>query len=258
MKCRAVRNRILDHIDCALPPKQAQAVAAHLSTCSSCRAELESFRRSEGVLGKLAAVEAPPEPAMALRWPVSTRPVRRTRSQWEAAAALAAASIVLFLWLYPRHPALVSKPHRSQMEIAKRGADRKATVPAVSTPRGKVSLVRDDGSPPRPRRQHVRDRQDLRPRPALRQPPREPVTATEPPQSVGVESTGTGLVLVLGQPQEVRPWSQYDVEVVRPDGSRSVQQQEVDRAASGQPKAIVIVCREIAPNAPARDYGGVR
>ena len=63
----------------------------------------------------------------------------------------------------------------------------------------------------------------------------------------------TGLVLVLGDPQETVPHSQYQAEIVRPDGSRSLQQQEVERDASGRPKAIVIVCKEYLP-----DYGGVR
>ena len=59
MDCRHVNEQLGPYLDGELPPDVREALEAHLSTCDTCRAELESLRQLASSLAKPTAEAAP-------------------------------------------------------------------------------------------------------------------------------------------------------------------------------------------------------
>jgi hypothetical protein len=71
-----------------------------------------------------------------------------------------------------------------------------------------------------------------------------------------MEAAPPGLILLLGPPQPQLPSSSYEAEVSLPDGARSVVEQTIERDEAGDPCAIRIACRNIAPEDQTGSKGG--
>jgi len=67
MGCRRINEQIHAYLDDCLPPREAQAVVAHLDACARCRAELERMQRSLSALRAAAPAEPAPDLWPALR-----------------------------------------------------------------------------------------------------------------------------------------------------------------------------------------------
>jgi predicted anti-sigma-YlaC factor YlaD len=59
MTCAETKRRLSGYHDQVLTPKLNQGVAGHLSDCSECQREYESFKRMLKVLSKLKSFDPP-------------------------------------------------------------------------------------------------------------------------------------------------------------------------------------------------------
>lgn len=99
MNCTAVRAQLDDFVDDTLSPADRSAIEAHLSTCASCRAEVEELRRLIAAAAALPRSITPPAEA----WTTvargiggrstAARGVRRFRRSWLAVAAVLVAMV---------------------------------------------------------------------------------------------------------------------------------------------------------------------
>ena len=58
-QCRSIQRYLSDYIDCTLSGRRTVIVADHLRSCSACRRELESLRRTTGLLSFYIEPEPP-------------------------------------------------------------------------------------------------------------------------------------------------------------------------------------------------------
>jgi len=253
MRCRAARERIPGYLSSALPLGEAQRLTAHLEACASCRAEAAAFRRAEEALRQLAVVEVAPEPSPDLCWPAPALAGRRQMREWAGAALVMAAAIAaLLICLHLRAPG--PGPVKYRTEAAAPPAAPESAFP-IARPQAQAQARPRSYTSPRRTRHGVGPAPSLSTKAVPEQPRPEPTPVSQPVQE---SDDRPGLILVLGRPEPVVPRSEYDVEVVFPDGARSLTQRAVERDASGQPKAILIVCSEIAPESLAPEQGDLR
>uniref|UniRef100_A0A7V4XTC1 Anti-sigma factor n=1 Tax=Acidobacterium capsulatum TaxID=33075 RepID=A0A7V4XTC1_9BACT len=81
--CRDTRNSFSGYLDGALSGVEMQSIAAHLSSCTACAAEFESWRAMQDALYRLGPAKAPADLALRLRIAVS-RERARTPRNWLA------------------------------------------------------------------------------------------------------------------------------------------------------------------------------
>jgi anti-sigma factor RsiW len=81
--CRDTRNSFSGYLDGALSGLEMQSIAAHLSSCTACAAEFESWRAMQDALYRLGPAKAPEDLALRLRVAVS-RERARTPRNWLA------------------------------------------------------------------------------------------------------------------------------------------------------------------------------
>lgn len=67
MTCRDAIAVIADFLDRTLPPSAAEELEAHLADCEACRAYLNTYGRTRGLVGEAGHVEMPAEMRERLR-----------------------------------------------------------------------------------------------------------------------------------------------------------------------------------------------
>lgn len=92
MSCAEWEDLIEKELDGALPPGDAERLAAHLNACTECRADLADGREVIGLLHSLPAPEVPSE-----AWPSVREALARTQQRKRSLrrAVLAAAAVLL-------------------------------------------------------------------------------------------------------------------------------------------------------------------
>jgi hypothetical protein len=241
---------LTEYLDDDLPASERAAVTAHLQACAACRAEEAALRRAEAALTTLAVVERAPDLTADLHHRIAALSRLRARPlRWAwAAAPLAAGVIAAALLLkshYPTEPQTNRAPRVAQVAV-----EPAAAKPAVPSTVPAPPVLAQAARPARTAAQrHVRRyamaRRSLSRRYArhhrLRRLPREAEVAQVPGD--------------IAARQKPLPSSRYYAEVTLPDGTKSVLQQDVQRDASGNPRAIFIVCENIAPEEPVKKGG---
>lgn len=91
MTCREIGRHLPGYLDGAVSAEKHAGVRAHLNGCSSCRADLESYRRLARVLADASAVAPPSDLAMRIRVQAS-----RIQSRHENAHPLRSRAWVYF------------------------------------------------------------------------------------------------------------------------------------------------------------------
>jgi len=84
----------------------------------------------------------------------------------------------------------------------------------------------------------------------------EPVEAETAPGAGGASLPPQGVILLLGDPDRVLPSSSCYLEILFPDGARTISDQAVQRDATGRPRAMQITYSQIAPDQTASEHGG--
>ncbi len=284
MNCRQVRTRVAAYVSGDLSARDAAAVEAHLSGCASCRSEAAAFERCEEALGVLGAVEEAPDLSEDLRRRIAAPLPWRPR--WAAVAAVGSAALALtamaVLLLGPREapgpslpvaretvtrPAVVSmppapdvtpeapkvRPPAAQSPPVSVSAPR--LVPAEVTPEPavipEVVSVPLRGQPAGIEEGAVMEAAPVRlgEGMAMEAAPAMASLTTQPER-------GGGVVLLLGQPEPVRPASSCYLEVSLPDGARSVFERIAKLEVPGGPRVIQISYEQTAARPKAQDGGG--
>lgn len=127
--CNWVINRFSDYIDDELSRMERDEIDGHVSACSTCAAELESFRMATAALESLA-VPLRPRPALsAIRARIRQEDKQQKRNLWLLVPipAVAAAALAVFF---------IFNGHTPQTRLAV-----VSTVPSVTVP---AASVRDD------------------------------------------------------------------------------------------------------------------
>jgi len=251
MNCRSVMRMLTEYLDDELQASERAAVAAHLRTCAACRAEEAALRRAEAALTTLAVVEPAPDLTadlhhrLAVLSPPRARPLRWA---W-AAAPLAAGVIAAALLLkshYPTQPQTNRAPRAPQVAVEPAAGKPAApsTVPAPPVLAQAAQPARTAAQ--RHVRRHAMARRSLSRRYARHHRLRRLSHEVEVAQVPGD----------IAARQKPLPSSRYYAEITLPDGTKSVLQQDVQRDASGNPRSILIVCENIAPQDTAPKQGG--
>jgi hypothetical protein len=81
MNCRTVRTKLLADLDQLTPPKERQAVAAHLRICRSCSVESAERERIRGAMRALPRMTPPPDLGVRLRV-LASRERQRRAAGW--------------------------------------------------------------------------------------------------------------------------------------------------------------------------------
>lgn len=89
LQCRSIQQYLSDYIDCGLSDRRNTMVKNHLRRCSACRCELESLRRTTGLLNYYVEPE-PPAGYHERFWRGLQFTIEQTESQpmWRAGLAL--------------------------------------------------------------------------------------------------------------------------------------------------------------------------
>jgi len=67
MTCRDAIDVIAEFLDQTLASRAAEELEAHLRDCAPCRAYLQTYRATRGLVGQAGRVEMPPEMRARLR-----------------------------------------------------------------------------------------------------------------------------------------------------------------------------------------------
>jgi len=67
MTCRDAIDVLADFLDQTLSPDAGRELEAHLENCEACRAYLNTYRRTRGLVGQAGRVEMPAELRARLR-----------------------------------------------------------------------------------------------------------------------------------------------------------------------------------------------
>lgn len=78
MKCEGMEKRLIAYLDGRASPKERRQVAAHLATCTPCRARAEELRALSGVLDELSAAEVSPAFDARLRLRIAAESPRKS------------------------------------------------------------------------------------------------------------------------------------------------------------------------------------
>jgi predicted anti-sigma-YlaC factor YlaD len=271
MKCREVRKRLAEQVAGELFPSEQEVIAAHLAQCAACRAEASVLERCERALGVLGAVAEAPDLSEDLRQRIAVPLPWRPR--WGVAAAVAGAALAVtamaVLLLGPRkapapgvpmvredvtEPAVVSMPHALDVTLE---------TPAETSPPARSPLV--SVSAPRPVPAEVVLQQAIIPAvvsvPGQGQPAglAEEAAIEAAPLMASLTTQperGGGVILLLGQPEPVRPASSCYLEVSLPNGARSVFERVAKPDVAGRPRAISISYEETTPEGSTAQQGG--
>lgn len=140
MQCEQCQNNLDAYVDGMLPTASRQAVEAHLSDCSICRAELAAIRRLLGVMQEAATIQPPPDLADAIRQQAEPAWHQRWFAGlvWPVWAPVSLVLLMLagwFLW----QPAPVDEP--SEEQIAQALAEVQYALGVVNYAAGKTTLT---------------------------------------------------------------------------------------------------------------------
>jgi hypothetical protein len=275
MKCDEVRTRLSDYVGGDLFPSEQEAVASHLAQCATCRAEAAVLQRCERALGVLGVVAETPDLSEDLRRRIAAPlPWRR---RWGAAAvvagvALAVTAMGALLWprervpdVTPSPPVVVEAPGAAEGGPAIVGQvevmSPRVTVAAPELPAAEMAET-----PQAPMEREVA----AAPVEVVAEPVADNTTNGEvSPAEFGEEAVfemepamtlpasasdqAGGVVLLLGEPEPVRPTSSCYLEVSLPNGARSVLERSAEVGAAGAPRVIQISYEHIAPQPKAQD-----
>ena len=266
MKCRIIRQRLVEYVEDCLPPGERADIEAHLATCAACRAEAVALQRAENALRRLSVIEPAPSAADALRRLPAPRPGWRAQWVW-AGVGLTAVAVLLALLVWPhaaqREPSASSSANVA-MKTEPTAPSRPDQVPEVAPPAlpPAPTVVVERRHPARPSPTPRRIVERPKPAPSVApQPPAPEIVPHEPevpaPVVTAQESEApAGLILLIGEPRESPPSSSYHVEISFPDGERSVVERSVERNADNQPQAIRIAYERSGPETPRPQPGG--
>ncbi|HYB41621.1 MAG TPA: zf-HC2 domain-containing protein [Candidatus Methylomirabilis sp.] len=67
MTCKDAIDILADFLDQTLAPEVLESLEAHLRDCEPCRAYLNTYRRTQSLVGEAGRVEMPPELKTRLR-----------------------------------------------------------------------------------------------------------------------------------------------------------------------------------------------
>lgn len=266
MKCRIIRQRLVEYVEDSLPPGERADIEAHLATCAACRAEAVALQRAENALRRLGVIEPAPEVADVRHLHPVPRPGGRTRWVW-AGVCLAAAAVVLTILMWPHAAQRQPSPSSSAnvaMKTEPTAPSRPDQVPEVAPPAPPPApiVVVERRHPARPSPTPRRIVERLKPAPSVApEPPAPEIVPHEPevpaPVVTAQESEApAGLILLIGEPRESPPSSSYHVEISFPDGERSVVERSVERNADNQAQAIRIAYERSGPETPSPQPGG--
>lgn len=272
MRCRQVRQKLSEYAAGELFPSEAAAVRRHLDRCERCRTEAEAVRRAEAALVRLADIEQAPQLTADLRAHIASGPAasrRRARIAAAAGLAVAAAAVAAtgaaVLLTGPRKAAAPHAPTRSDSTIPPAAASRPQTPDVTPEVRAETSLPVQPPAivgAPRPLPAEVMPEQAAIPAvvsvPVQGQPAGlDEGAVMEAAPAVASLMTqperGGGVVLLLGQPEPVRPSPSYYLEVSLPNGARSVSERIAKLEPAGAPRVIHISYEHIAPGSEAQD-----
>ena len=96
MRCSSYEPLLDRYIECTLPPRQMQQVAAHLASCDSCRGLLDELRVVDGLLFTTTVPDLPQNFTFAVMAEVNSMPAPRAREHpvWSFLALYSAAAWV--------------------------------------------------------------------------------------------------------------------------------------------------------------------
>jgi anti-sigma factor RsiW len=97
MSCDPIRAKISGYLDDELGVADAEAVRAHLPTCSECRAQLEGLRALKHAIARLPSTEEPPG---AIRAHVEAMRFAQPQPRYRWLIATTAATAILLLAFY--------------------------------------------------------------------------------------------------------------------------------------------------------------
>jgi len=113
VRCKQVREKLVEYELGALEEGESGAIAEHLQSCADCRRELEAMKRTSALLGPIQPSTPPPHLWLGIR--ERLRPRRRRlwaslpQMRWQQALAAAAALLIIvggFGWMALRRPAI--------------------------------------------------------------------------------------------------------------------------------------------------------
>jgi len=288
MNCEAVGRKLSEYLEGDLRGPERAAVAAHLETCTGCRAEAAALRRAHTALEMLATVEVAPDLTEDLHRRLAAAARRRFRLAWigpAAAVAAAAAVGACLLWLGHPAPAPRPAPSRSPAVAPRMTVERRESVaPVIVKEPERVDSHSRHRSPPQVTERVLGLGWEAPSIEVVEAPATEAVEAptteaTEKPATEVMEASlrdesdwpvfvrrraapvekpvpRFGVVLLLGEPEPILPSSYCYLEVSLPDGAKSIVDQTVERDAAGEPRAVQISYQQIASEAEALNQGG--
>jgi len=141
IECFKVRRRAVEYVDGVLPPREAEAVRAHLEKCPRCRKLVWEMLRVREVLSSLPTVRARPDFAEHVWRGIEARERRKpapARLLWRLllpipalAVALALAFLLLFRAPSTEGPPVVASVKASEVHLAYEAAYPLSNIYAV-------------------------------------------------------------------------------------------------------------------------------
>ncbi len=81
--CTEVREQFSDYLDGGVSGREMQSIAAHLGSCSECKADFDSWRGMQRVLSAVGPVKAPTNLGLKLRLAISHENAKRQGHWWD-------------------------------------------------------------------------------------------------------------------------------------------------------------------------------
>jgi hypothetical protein len=231
MKCQVVREKLTEYQDDLLPVSEKAAVAAHLDSCASCRAEAEDLARIESRLQMLAQPEIAPELSADLHQRLATAPhPMRFWPRLAIASGALTAILSLLIWLYPAFSPRTNL-HSTPPVVSGLQKTPRPRVASTNPKSASGTVLSPRISPPAPclavGHHHPRHDTPGSYRAFVQQSPPRP-------------SAPVVIIVVTGVPDPPPPVSSYQAQISLPDGEKTSFEQTIKRDETGATKEIRI------------------